>query len=54
MADEAQTEKKNKKVNKMNLDEVRAALKKTEENMHGLTSKYAQALAARKQELEKA
>ncbi len=43
---------KNKKVNKMDLGEVSAAIKKTEEKMGGLTSKYALALLARKSELE--
>lgn len=47
-------EKKNKKVNKMTLAEVESALKKTEENMGGLTSRYAQALQARKSELQSA
>lgn len=51
MADEAVAEKKNKKVNKMTLSEVESALKKTEENMGGLTSRYAKALIARKAEL---
>ncbi len=41
----------NKKVNKMNLAEVNEALKKTEEHMKSLTSKYAQALLSRKEEL---
>ncbi|MBX7058389.1 MAG: hypothetical protein K1X75_10025 [Leptospirales bacterium] len=49
---EEQAEKKNKKVNKMSLPEVQAAIKKTEENMKGLTSKYALALLSRKAELE--
>jgi len=52
MADEESTEQKNKKVNRMSLAEVTAALKKTEEHMKGHTSKYAQALLARKTELE--
>ncbi len=51
MADE-EKEKKNKKVNKMTLAEVEAALKRTEESMGGLASKYAQALLARKAELK--
>ena len=42
---------KNKKVNKMTLQEVETALKKTEEQMGGLTSKYAQALLSRKETL---
>ena len=45
-------EKKNKKVNKMTLSEVDAALKRTEETMGGLTSRYAHALQARKTELQ--
>ncbi len=44
---------KKKKVNKMNLDEVKAAIKKTEEHMKGLTSKYAKRLCERQNELEK-
>jgi hypothetical protein len=50
MAEE--TEKKNKKVNKMSVQELDAALKKTEETMKGLTSKYAKALISRKKELQ--
>lgn len=46
-----QENKKNKKINKMSAQELEAALKKTEENMHGLSSKYARALLARKSEL---
>lgn len=54
MSEEEETkEAKNKKVNKMSLAEVEAAIKKTEENMAGLTSKYALALLARKEELSK-
>ncbi len=45
-------EKKNKKVNKMTLAEVDDALKRTEEHMKGLDSKYAKALLARKEELK--
>ncbi len=45
-------EKKNKKVNKMDLAEVTAAIKRTEEHMKGLSSKYARALLNRKAELE--
>jgi hypothetical protein len=48
------TEQKNKKINKMNLDEVNAAIKKTEEHMAGTNSAYAQALLARKRDLEQA
>lgn len=52
MAEQENTEeKKNKKVNKMSLSEVNDALKKTEEHMKGQTSKYAQALLARKEQL---
>ena len=49
--EEEKTAAKNKKVNKMTLPEVDTALKKTEEKMGGLTSKYAQALLHRKSEL---
>ena len=52
MSNEEKNEaKKNKKVNKMTLSEVEAALKKTEEQMGGLTSKYAHSLLGRKKEL---
>lgn len=51
MSEEETTEAKNKKVNKMSMLEVEAAIKKTEEKMAGLTSKYALALMARKEEL---
>lgn len=54
MSEENQKEQKNKKVNKMTITEVEAAIKKSEENMGGLTSKYAQALLARKEELSSA
>jgi len=46
-----ETEKKNKKINKMTLQEVETALKKAQEHMKGLTSQYARALLARKEEL---
>lgn len=49
---ESTEEKKKKKINKMNLAEVEAALKQTEEHMKGMTSKYALALIARKEELQ--
>ena len=52
MSEEKEPEKKNKKVNKMTLQEVEAAIKKTEESMGGLTSRYAHALQARKTELQ--
>ncbi len=53
MSDEEKQEgtKKNKKINKMSVSEIDAALKKAEEHMGGHTSKYAQALIARKSEL---
>lgn len=51
MADQEE-QKKNKKINRMSLQEVTDALKKTEEHMKGDTSQYAQALIARKAELE--
>lgn len=54
MSENKEAEKKNKKINHMGLAEVEAALKKTEENMKGLTSKYALALLDRKAELQKA
>jgi len=54
MSEEEATEKKNKKVNKMSLDEVKSAIQETEKHMGGLTSKYAQALLARRSELESA
>jgi hypothetical protein len=50
MAEEEQP--KNKKVNRMSLQEVNDAIKKTEEHMKGHTSQYAQALLARKAQLE--
>ncbi len=50
---EQETEKKNKKINKMSLSEVESALKKSEEHMKGTDSKYAQALLSRKSQLEK-
>ena len=48
------TEQKKKKINKMSLTELNAAIKKTEEHMAGLTSAYGQALLARKKDLEAA
>ena len=53
MSEEAtQTEeKKNKKINNMTLSEIESALKKTEEHMKGLNSKYAKSLLTRKSEL---
>ncbi len=45
---------KNKKINKMSLAEIDAAIKKTEQHMTGLTSSYAVALLARKKDLEAA
>lgn len=53
MADATEnTETKNKKINKMTLGEVDAAIKKTQEHMAGMTSTYAAALVARKKDLE--
>lgn len=49
---EEEKKQKNKKVNKMQLSEVEAALKKTEEHMGGLESKYAHALLAQKEKLK--
>jgi hypothetical protein len=48
---QAAEEKKNKKINKMTLSEVESALKKTEEHMKGLNSKYSKALISRKTDL---
>ncbi len=48
------TETKNKKINKMSMAELDAAIKKTQEHMAGLTSSYAVALLARKKDLESA
>ena len=41
-----------KKINKMSLAELNTALKRTEECMKGLSSKYAKTLLARKSILE--
>ncbi|HBS05884.1 MAG TPA: hypothetical protein DEA96_13020 [Leptospiraceae bacterium] len=49
---EAEEQKKNKKINRMTLQEINDAIKKTQEHMKGDTSQYAQALNARKAELE--
>jgi len=43
--------KTKKKINKMNLDEINKRLSDVKEKMGNLTSKYAQALLARKEEL---
>lgn len=48
------TETKNKKINKMSMAELDAAIKKSQEHMAGLTSSYAVALLARKKDLESA
>ena len=53
-AAESSAETKKKKVNKMTVQEIDVALKKTEEMMAGLSSKYAKALQARKEELQSA
>ena len=52
MADEQKDEKKNKKVNRMTLSEVDAAIKKTHEHMKGMNSKYAKELVGRQAELK--
>lgn len=52
MSEENKEEKKNKKVNRMSLQEVEAALKKTQEHMKGTTSKYAKELLARQAALK--
>ena len=41
-------DKKNKKINKMTLEEIELSLNKTEKNMKGLSSKYARSLLSRK------
>lgn len=52
MAEEQETKKKkNKKINKMTLTEIEAALTKCEEHMGNLTGKYPRVLLARKEEL---
>jgi len=52
MSEEKEQEKKNKKVNKMSISEIDAALAKCNEHMKGHTSKYARALLARKEALK--
>jgi len=52
MSEEKKEEKKNKKVNHMSLQEVDAALKKTQDHMKGLNSKYAKELLARQNDLK--
>lgn len=52
MSEETKEEKKNKKVNRMSLQEVEGAIKKTQEHMKGLNSKYAKELVARQNELK--
>ncbi len=53
MAEEQATaENKNKKINRMSLAEVEAAIKKTEEHMKGLTSHYAQNLVTHRDALK--
>ncbi|MFN3604568.1 MAG: hypothetical protein ACK4UJ_07640 [Leptonema sp. (in: bacteria)] len=47
----AKEKQKKKKINKMNLEEVEEALKKVQEHMKNLNSKYAQHLLERKKEL---
>ena len=49
--EEAKKETKKKKINKLSLAVVEERLKKTEESMGGLTSKYARKLLKRKEEL---
>lgn len=48
---EEQKERKNKKISKMSVSEIDAALKKARENNNNDTSKYVQHLLQRKQEL---
>ncbi|MCC5813624.1 MAG: hypothetical protein JJT78_02630 [Leptospira sp.] len=50
MAEET-TEKKNKKISKMTLDEIETAIKKATEAMNGSTALYVKHLNQRKQEL---
>lgn len=52
MSEETKEAKKNKKVNRMTLQEVEGAIKKTQEHMKGLNSKYAKELVARQSELK--
>lgn len=47
----AKEKPKKKKINKMTLEEIEEALKKTQEHMKNLNSKYAQHLLERKKEL---
>ncbi len=51
MSETAETVKKNKKINKMTLSEVEEALKKSQEHMKNLNSKYTKTLLARKTQL---
>lgn len=44
-------ENKNKKISKMTLAEIEAAIQKSQENMNGSTSLYTKHLKQRKQEL---
>lgn len=46
------TEKKNKKISKMTIDEIETAIKKSTESMNGSTALYLKHLNQRKQELE--
>jgi|JI9StandDraft_1071089.scaffolds.fasta_scaffold599382_2 hypothetical protein len=45
------TEKKNKKISKMTIDEIDASIKKAAESMNGQTSLYIKHLNQRKEEL---
>jgi hypothetical protein len=49
----AEEKKKKKKINKMKLEEIEEAIKKTQEKMGGLTSVYAKHLLKRREELLK-
>jgi len=49
MSEEAKKEKKNKKINKMNLDEINTALEETKKNQGGFLSHYADELQKRKE-----
>jgi hypothetical protein len=45
------TEKKNKKISKMTIDEINAAINKSAESMNGKSSLYIKHLNERKEEL---
>lgn len=51
MSEATTTETKNKKINKMTLDELNKAIEKTKSAMNGLTSNYAKELLKQKEYL---